>query len=504
MRSKRQQGFIALFILLVFIFPACVSKPEPKPDESNQPSLSAPDWFFNPPPEDNKYKYYIGSGSSKSGNEKEAEDIAIGDLINTIFMYIGVEVSSETTAEARASVDDFQTNISSVVKTTGEAKFSGFEIMEKLPHQRDDGSITIYLLCRYNKAELEKEKRRIQAAFEERYEAISVPEQEGQRLVHQNKHYSAAIKFIEAAAAASTANVTNAEVKFERNINQAKEAVENIGLYPITKDIETIVGEPFIDTFQLKVVNGNSESSPGVSDAVLSISYPIIDRVGKKKFRNKMQKSDNQGIVHFDHPIPEFVGNEKITMSLDMDAYLEQLWDVPGEFDEMVAGLEELVANKRAIIEYKVISNANKIATGIVMLDINESGEDLPNSLSGSSILSTLSRFKFKIQNLPIKPRAIKDKGDYEIIENLKQNFSSRVRRAIFGTSRILSFGEVAGRVSARASATVQVVDLENEEILLTVVKNLNGIGTNEDGAKKDAFRKLGEAVGEEIKNRLR
>ncbi|MBN2738481.1 MAG: hypothetical protein JXR70_15985 [Spirochaetales bacterium] len=503
MRSRKQRGLLVLFLLMVLIFPGCVSEPTPSPDEGDNSAKSAPDWFFNTPPEDSQYKYYVGSGTSEKGDLGEAEDIAIQDLIDSIFLYIGVEITSDTTAEARASLEDFQTEITSVVKKKGEAKFSGFEIIEKLPNKKDDGTVTLYLLSRYNKAELEKEKRRIQAAFEERYEAISIPEQEGQSLVGQNRHYNAAIKFIEAAAAASTANVTNREVKFERNLNQAKEAVENISLIPINPGIETFAGEPFPETFQLKVVNGNSEDSPGIADAVITISYPILDNNGKKKTRTKMMKSDDEGYIYFDHPVPEFVGSEKITLSLDMDAYMEQLWDVPAEYDEMVTGLEELIANKRATMEYVVSSNAKNIATGIIMLDLNETAEDYPSSLSGTSILSTLSRNGFSIQQLPLKPRDIKDKGDYVIIEMLKNAFSDRVRRVIFGTARILNYGELAGRVSAKSTISVQVIDLENDEILYTTTINKNGLGADEDSAAKDAFKKLGEAVGEDIKNRL-
>ena len=66
--------FLSVSICII-ILSGCVGSPEPVDDTKNTTN-SAPDWFFNPPDEDEKYKYFIGSGSSETDDIAEAEDNA--------------------------------------------------------------------------------------------------------------------------------------------------------------------------------------------------------------------------------------------------------------------------------------------------------------------------------------------------------------------------------------------------------------------------------------------
>ena len=377
-----------IFIGLLIIISGCVSSP----DAGNKTSTikSAPEWFFDPPDEDSKYKYFIGSGSSKQGDISEAEDNAIRDLMDAIIMYIGVEVTSDTTATAKASLNEFESNISQSVKTKGEARISGFEIKEKVPHEKDE-EITIYILAAYNKIELNKEKTRFKKKFEERIEAISGPEKEGDRLSGEGKFYEAAIQYIKAAGAASTSKVTNAEIKVERNINKAKEAIEKINLIKLNDNIVGLAGKPLPEPFMLKVVNGASASSPGIPNVVIEIGYKEMTKKGKLRSRSQKMKTNTDGTLLFEHPIPDFVGSETVKMALDLNAYLEPLWDVPAKFDEMVDGIDSLVVGKRITFEFSAESNAKNIDTGIVILDIDENATPLTKNETSSSLLNSLT-----------------------------------------------------------------------------------------------------------------
>ena len=68
---KKTMIRLLLILLTIFIFSGCVGNPEPK-EEKEDSGKAAPDWFFNPPDEDEKYKYFIGSGTSESGNITQA------------------------------------------------------------------------------------------------------------------------------------------------------------------------------------------------------------------------------------------------------------------------------------------------------------------------------------------------------------------------------------------------------------------------------------------------
>ena len=500
---KKSIVWLLLILSFSLIFPGCVGSPEPNNNDNQTSVQAAPDWFFNPPDEDEKYKYFIGSGISESGDVTEAENNAIRDLMDSIIMFIGVQVDSETTATAKASLDDFSSDISQTVKTSGSARVSGFDIKEKLPHQKDD-KVTIYLLARYEKKELNKERERIRKIFEEQYEAISGPEKEGDSFSGMKKYYNAAIKYIDAAGAASTSNVTNADIKFERNINKAKDSIEKINIIKMNDNIQGLAGQPFPEPFKVKVVTGASGDDPGIPDVVLEIGYKEMTTKGKLRIRSQKMKTDENGILTFDHPIPEFVGSETVRMSLDFESYLEPLWEAPVKYDEIVDGLDSLIVGKKVVFEYKVESNAKNISTGIVILDIDIDTSPVNKTETAASLLSTLTSEGFKVKLLSLRPAELEDKSDFDIIALLTGKYKTTIERVIFGTSRILDLNDRDGKIFAKCTGTFQVVDLNTEEILLTVVKTVNAMGSDEAAAQSAGFQRLGNEVGKEIRNKLR
>jgi hypothetical protein len=481
-------------IALAFIIAGCVSAPSEK-----KTTQTAPDWFLSQPKDDATFRYYVGSGTSKSGDMAEAEKIAIGDVIDKIFMYIGVEVTSDTTAEAKSSKDKFESDIIQVVKTSGRTKLSGFELVEKLPIEKGTET-TIYILARYNKKELEARKAEIDRIFKERDEAISGPEKEGLDLSNKGKFYSSAIKFIEAAVASSTSKVANAEIKFKRNIDQAMQSVEMITFKTMNNDLATLAGQKFPEPFTLKVADGADDDAPGVPDVSVNISY--MSPTKTQKFMKTKTNSD--GIVEFDHPAPEFVGKASVTMQLDLGSYMEKLGKVPREYEAMVEALDDLIATKLIRFGYEVSSNAKNISMGIVILDIDQDGAALSKTETAQALVAELSAEKFKTKSLSMRPADLLDKGDFDVIELLASRYASTSERAIFGTARILSFTPNQKKIIAKCTATVQVVDLKTKEILLTIVKDANGLGDDEAQAQATAFKNIGKTIGAEIKNKLR
>jgi hypothetical protein len=479
------------------LFAGCVSEP-PKAKAAQ----TAPDWFLSQPKDDASFRYFVGSGTSKAGDMAEAEQIAVGDIINKIFFYVGVEVTSDTTADAKSSKDKFESEISQVVKTSGKTKLSGFELMEKMPIQKDTET-TIYILARYNKKELDARKAEIERMFKEREEAISGPEKEGIDLANQGKFYQAAVKFIAAAVASSTSKVANAEIKFKRNIDQAMEAVDNISLNKQNDNLEGHAGQVFPEPFKLKVANGTDKDSPGVPDVMVEITYKVATKNDTTTKYTKI-KTNASGLIEFTHPIPEFVGSGSVIMILNLDAYTEALGKVPTEYKEMVEGLEDLITTKLVKFAYEVSSNAKNIITGILILDIDQDGAALSKTESAQALLGKLTAEKFKTKNLPMKPAELLDKGDFDIIELLASKYATSVERAIFGTARILSIAPNSGKYLAKCTATVQVVDLKTKEILLTIVKDANGLGSNESQAQSAALKNIGETIGDVIRNKLR
>ena len=81
-----------------------------------------PDWVFTPPPLDNRYMYFTGSGTSRTGDIAEGEQIARGVVLDAIMRYLGVDITSKTTAVAKGSLDSFKTDITQTLTSKSSGK----------------------------------------------------------------------------------------------------------------------------------------------------------------------------------------------------------------------------------------------------------------------------------------------------------------------------------------------------------------------------------------------
>jgi hypothetical protein len=474
----------------------------------SSPSVSAgggevPEWVLNPPESDEQYFYFSGSGLSRSGSLVEAEEIARGALLDEIMRFLGVKITSETTATAKASLDSFQTEVIQSLTSTASGRVTGLEIADKYADQGSGGT-TLYLLARYNRADLLKEKARLEGIFQEKIEAVSRPEREGQELAARKLYYQAALRFIEAAAAAYKSELENAAIKFERNMTRATEAVRQIGLVKLNDNLKVDIGQPFGEPFTLKVVAGAAADDPGLEDVVLRATYKQMKSTGRKGVRSQVIKSDRDGTARFTHPAPQFVGREEVTVSLEMSEALESLEDVPREMRDLVDGLEQAVLAKRVKYMFESVSPAAKISTGVAVFDLDASGSPLNSTETSAGLLAGMGEAGFVVRSLPVAVTAVAGRQDAQVIALLKNNFSGQVERAIFGSARISDHQQDGQIVIIQVTGTIKVVDLAGGAILLTVNKMKRAQGTNPAAALAAAFKQLGDDLSQAVMNQLR
>ena len=81
-------------------------------------------------------------------------------------------ITAQTTATAKASLQSYQTDLQQTLTSTSSGRVTGLEITEKWSEPRDGGT-TMYVLARYAKNDLNREKRRLEEIFQEKIEAIS-------------------------------------------------------------------------------------------------------------------------------------------------------------------------------------------------------------------------------------------------------------------------------------------------------------------------------------------
>ncbi len=497
--KKLVVGSGGVFLLFLLISCATVGLGSSAKTEKSKP----PSWVYSPPESDDTYAYFTGAGTSKTGDLAEAESTARNAIIDEILRYIGVEVTSKTTAVAKGSLDSFKASITEKLTSKSSGRITSLEISDRWIDKRGKG-VTVYLLARYNRAELEKEKKRLQRLFEERVEAISRPEKEGKALVAKGEYFAGVIKFIEASLAAGNSNVDNARVKFERNINNAKAALSMINLIKLNDNLKGYVGKPFNEPFMLKVVKGTTKNSKGISGVSIRVSYYVLSKTGRKRVKSVTLKTDKNGIVAFKYPIPDFVGKSTVTMSLDLYSYLNQLDNLPPKFRNYVDGLEELVLKKRVVFYFETSSYARVVPMGVVVADTDASGKPIEQNETEDGMLSVFGNARFNIKDIDVDKWSVTALPDRKLIPLLKKKAGDRVKRVVYGFAKISGYEREKDVTVVKVSGTVKVVDLEKGEILLTVSKNKSAIGSKVSTALSTAFRKLGEDLAREIVDKLR
>jgi hypothetical protein len=498
--DKNFRMLIPLIAAALFYISGC-STPA-KPAAAEPPKKAPPDWVLAQPPANAQYEFFVGSSSDASGDPAKAEEQAVYALIAEITRYMGVRITSETTSEAKASLDAFQAQVTQQVKQEGSARVTGFRVADKFV-DREKTRVTVYILAQYERAELEKEKARLAAVFQEQIDAVAVPEQRGKEFETRGDLFNSIKSYIEAAVAASGSNIDNAAIKFERNINNAKRVVGRIGLVPLSGGISGAVGEPLPDTFRLKIVNGQNEKDPPVPGADIQVSYKEVRSGGRAGIRTASLQSDRNGMVEFEHPTPTFVGSEKLTMMLDLSAFIRPLDRVPRNFSPYVSGLQDLVNTKRADFEYTVLSRAKDVPTGIVILDMDGAGNPTGGSGTAAGILEALSADGFKVRTLAYNSAMLKGMSDADIVKSIAASFGTQVERIIFGSIAIDEFEEAKGTFQVRVAGTVKAADLKSGQVFYSKRMFKRSIGSGSDGAISAAFRNLGVDFGKDLSRNL-
>jgi hypothetical protein len=447
--------------------------------------------------------YFRGAGTSAGGDLAEANQIATGDLFADIIRFMGVQITSETTAKAKGGLDSFQTEVEQAVRQKGSARLAGFDINETWLDERRPPAVTTHLLAKYSKQEFLKEKARLEALSKEKEEAIAGPEREGKKLEAEARYYEAAIQFMLAAAAAYKSDIENAPIKFKRNIDQAMGAVEKINLLKLNDNLTSLIGKEFPEPFKLKIVTGGTSTDPGVPNVALRVSYTAYHAPSAKmQFLEANMKTDATGLLQFQHPIPQFVGNSQVHISMDLSSYIDALDSVPKEQQGLVEGLETLLVKKKVSFAFTVNSNAKNIKTGVLLIDYDENGNIRGVTETTGALQSVL--IDFSLLTISKSAAVLKDQSETDIYELLKQEYQGKAERIILGSVKVLNYTERSGKYFAKATGSVKVFELATDSIVYTSTKEKSTMGNSQSEAAGQVFKELGKTLGSDIKNNLK
>lgn len=457
----------------------------------------APSWVLTPPSQDGVDTFFTGSASVAGKDLAKATDAATADLVASIMRYIGVKVTVESSATARATLDSYQTDISQTVKSEATNRIAGFKIKDRYTaYDSKTGRMTVYLLAAYRSADLEKEKKRISELFAEKVDAVAKPEAEGRAFLAAGRNWDALGSFVNAALAASGSDIDNAAIKVERNLASARDSLKSLRIQVVAPKSAVYSGAPYPEAFQIRLVSGSTaQPVPGAS---LLVSYP------RRQANRVVQKTvsvttDAEGLVVYMPPPPDFVGKGRLTVKVDFSAQTALLDGLPQRWAGSGDQLREAFATAAVDVDYTVLSHAKDIPTALAFVDIDETGKLLDDPVSGPALAETLSAAGFALVPITIEPGLLAGGFD-EGIRAAAALGASKALRLVYGSTTAVGARKDGAMWIAEARVNAKVVEIASGKLIYTAEKQVSAVGNDEASARRAALREAGaNGLGKEL-----
>ena len=482
------RGIVLIVLCFSAILSACASLAGP----------GAPSWVLSTPKPDGNETYFVGSASAPGKDLTRATDDATANLVASIMRYIGVKVTVESSATARATLDSYTADIRQTVTTEASNRIAGFSVKDRYStFEKASGKTTVYLLVAYKTADLEREKARIAAAFVEKTDAVAKPEAEGKAHLAAGRNWDALGSFVNAALAASGSDIDNAAIKVERNLANARDALKSLRILASPPKAPIFSGTPYPEGFQIRLVSGSD--SRGVPGATLLVSYP------RKQGARILQRTvtattDAEGLVAYTPPPPDFVGVGRLSVRIDFSAQTTLLDGLPVTWAPASDALREAFGTAAVDVDFTVLSHAREIPTCVFLVDLDENGNQRGESVAMAALSETLGKAGFALVPAGLDGSLIIAGNDEVIRAEARISLGSRALRLIYGSARVLGARKDGAMWIVDARVAAKAVELESGRILWSGERQVSALGNDESAALRAALREAGAAgLGKEL-----
>lgn len=466
-------------LLLVLLVGACASAPK------------APGWTLTTPQPDGTSAYFVGYASDQGGDQVAATEAAVSNLVAEIMKYLGVSISSDSTATARATLDSYTAEVRTQVNAKSTGRLAGFAIKDKfLWRNPRTGQVLVYVLASYVSSDLEKEKRRIAAVFQEKEDAIARPAAEGKAFLEAGRAWEAMLRFVDAALAASGSDIDNAELKVAANLNSALQALASLHFEALGQDYRAQVGVAFSRPFQARLLSG---SGP-VAGAPLLVGYQRLSGT-KLVVKTESATTDGKGLLSFSPPPPDFAGPARLVIGLDSGPILTLLSKLPRKYASQGSALAEGLANKILEIPYEVVSRAKAVPTALAVVDLDEKGSVLPGNLTQGALAEGLAKAGFSLPPLAMDGPFLATAAEEAVLTQARALLGGRAERLVWARASIVSLRRDGAMVLAQARCELRVLELSTGRLILAASGEALGMGQDEAAARSAAYRELGAKV---------
>ena len=496
-RAKFFFGVLGIFLILS----GCATGPS---GPSGQPSAQqqVPDWVLQRPAATGGVEFFVAAGTDATGNTQVAEEAAAGALMAEINQYLGVDVSLVAATEQRATLEEFESEVRNTVTMRGDGRITGLRIQDRF-ETRGDRGVTVYILAAYDRAALEQERRTREALIQEQEDAVSVPENQGRAAFDRRDGLGALTGFSQASAAALDATIRNADIRFERNMRSLAETIQAFEVTLQTAPRQLVVSAQPQDPFVVQV------TFRGAPAAGLDVRATFSEAVsgGRTRVQNLTFRTNDQGIATILLPPPTLVGNQTLTISLDVLSFLRPLENVPRNQQALSNALFDNASSKQVRVNYQVISLAREIPMGIFVIDTDIAGNPTGLNDTAQGIVQELSAAGFQITPLSITPAQVGGAttrvNPATVIQLLDNQGVAGSNRIILGRVSIVSVEERDGFL-VRVAGSVEVYDRNTGMLLFSQDGFKLSQGASSTRAISSAFTSLGRDFGTAIARGLR
>ncbi len=474
------------------LFAACVSP---------SGAQKAPAWIMGAPRPDATHTYFTAEATDQAGDRAKAADAAVNAVIATVVKYLGVTVKAEFEGESLATLDSYGASMKQSVTVAGSARFAGFTVAEIFyapSKQRKSKAVTAYVLVKYETAEMEKERARLQALIDEQQALVLAPERDGGAALAEGRDADAARLFLQAAAGAASLAVDNREVKIRRNLDKALNAIAGIRLTRASAPERVVANRAPGAPFVVKAQRGGEGGTP-VRGAPLVATYQRKQASGRLVGRTEGLATAADGTAAFALPPLDYVGESKLTFALESGAMREYLDALPGEFSAQADAIGRELAGKAIDVAFSIASDAKAHPVGVAIADVGETGTP-EGSAAQRAALEELLAQGFSASALVVPVDALAKGDGAAIIAAAKAASPARI---VYGTAAVSETKKDGGAYVASCRISLAAIDAASGALLAACEKTVKAIGTTEADAKRAAWKAAGSAALKELLPKL-
>ncbi len=462
---------------IAIIASACASTPK------------VPEWVLQTPQPDSKYTYFVGSSSGADSA------ITIGDatasLIAGIMKYMGVSISVSSSAEAKASLTDYQAQITQTVKTESKGRIVGFEVVEKyISKDTKSGLYTVHVLARYETRELQKEKARIEALFKEKIDAVTIPEQKGDAAAAEGRQLDAIRFYAEAMTAAGGSDIDNAQVKLERNAKKASAIAATLTLTIVSGSDTQIPLGGTLPTITAKLMANRGGTAQPVAGAPLLIAYPRKLSSGRVGTATAQAFTDSNGNAMFNISAIDIAGKYRVSVQIDYASISDLFSGLPSWALPYSDAVEADLSGNVAYATYSVVSAAKNVPLAVaVRANSQQAAIALDLTVFSVSLKEALVKQGFVVADAAAPSSSAPD------IAQLRTLVPLNMQRYALASLDVGAVSKDGDYFIASVSGSMNVYDLVSGTTLYSARKSAQGMGSSERDALSSALKTLGGQV---------